>query len=120
MSLSEKIKNFRFYIDADNLNIRAEQLRTRMEMYPSLILSQVGLEPLFVWLFWDHAQHEVLLLWLVLCYVLHAYELARWAMYKDLLNTLDQCRSWHRHFTFSSLVSGSMWGVAAILFSPPI
>lgn len=118
MSLSEKIKNFRFYIDADNLNIRAEQLRTRMEMYPSLILSQVGLEPLFVWLFWDHAQHEVLLLWLALCYVLHAYELARWSMYRGLLHTLEQCRSWHRHFTFSSLVSGAMWGAAATLFFP--
>lgn len=118
MSLSVKIKNLRFGIDADNLNIRAEQLRTRMEMYLSLILSQVGLEPLFVWLFWGHAPHEALLLWLALCYILHAYELAIWWLYKEALSTLEQCRSWHRHFTWASLLSGSMWGVAAILFFP--
>lgn len=118
MSLSEKIKEFSFGIDTDNFNIRAEQLRTRMQMYPALILSQVGVEPLFVWLFWDQAQHEVLLLWLVLCYVLHAYELTRWGVGKERLQTLDQCLSWHRHFTFSALVSGAMWGAAALLFFP--
>jgi hypothetical protein len=118
MTLSRKFKRFRFRIDKSNLNIRAEQLRTRMEMYPSLIFSQVALEPLFVWLFWDMAQHGALILWLLLCYGLHTYELERWIKYKGMLESLEQCRSWHRHFTFSSVVSGSMWGGAAVLFFP--
>jgi response regulator RpfG family c-di-GMP phosphodiesterase len=118
MTLSRKFKRFRFRIDKSNLNIRAEQLRTRMEMYPSLIFSQVALEPLFVWLFWDMAQHGALILWLLLCYGLHTYELGRWIKYKGMLESLEQCRSWHRHFTFSSVVSGSMWGGAAVLFFP--
>ncbi|MFA6120706.1 MAG: HD domain-containing phosphohydrolase [Sideroxydans sp.] len=95
-----------------------EQLRTRMEMYPSLVLSQIALEPLFVWLFWDHAPHDALLVWLLLCYGLHAYELVRWVKYKGMLETLEQCRSWHRHFTFASVVAGAMWGAAAVLFFP--
>lgn len=118
MSLTRKIKRFRFRIDKSNLNIRVEQLRTRMEMYPSLVLSQIALEPLFVWLFWDHAPHDALLVWLLLCYGLHAYELVRWVKYKGMLETLEQCRSWHRHFTFASVVAGAMWGAAAVLFFP--
>lgn len=118
MSLSKKIRKYWFRIDKGNLNIRAEQLRTRMEMYPSLVLSQVALEPLFVWLLWGHAPHDALLLWLMLCYVLHAYELTRWTLYRRLLETLDQCRSWHRHFTFASVIAGSMWGAAAVIFFP--
>ncbi|MFA6487385.1 MAG: HD domain-containing phosphohydrolase [Sideroxydans sp.] len=89
-----------------------------MEMYPSLVLSQIALEPLFVWLFWDHAPHDALLVWLLLCYGLHAYELVRWVKYKGMLETLEQCRSWHRHFTFASVVAGAMWGAAAVLFFP--
>lgn len=118
MTLSRKLSGIGFRINKGNLPIRAEQLRTRMGMYPSLILSQVALEPLFVWLFWDIARHEELLLWLSLCYGLHVYELARWVMYRGMLETLEQCRSWHRHFTFASVVSGSMWGAAAIIFFP--
>ena len=118
MNVFPKLSKIGFRINKGNLPVRAEQLRTRMEMYPSLILSQVALEPLFVWLFWDMALHEALLLWLTLCYGLHAYELVRWAKYKGMLETLEQCRSWHYHFTFASIVAGAMWGVAAILFFP--
>ena len=44
-----------FHIDQQNLRVRAEQLRTRMTVYPSLVLSQAALEILFVWLFWGLA-----------------------------------------------------------------
>ncbi|MBU1775440.1 MAG: phosphohydrolase, partial [Gammaproteobacteria bacterium] len=53
-----------FRIDSDNLAIRLEQLRTRMAAYPTLIISQVLLQPLFVWLFWEQASHTQLLFWL--------------------------------------------------------
>lgn len=118
MNVSRKLIKIGFRISKGNLAVRAEQLRTRMEMYPLLIISQVALEPLFVWLFWGVAQHEALLLWLLMCYGLHAYELVRWVKYKRMLETLEQCRSWHHHFTFASIVAGAMWGAAAILFFP--
>lgn len=107
-----------FPIDQDNLRIRIEQMRTRMEMYPALIFSQVVLQPLFVWFFWDHASHTYLLLWLACLYGLHSVELVNWALHKNDLNTVQECRDWHLHFTFFALISGILWGMAAMLFFP--
>jgi response regulator RpfG family c-di-GMP phosphodiesterase len=118
MSIFNKIRRIRFCIDESNLNIRAEQLRTRIEMYPSLVLSQIVLEPLFVWLFWGQVPHESLLLWLLTCYGLHAYELLRWFRQRGRFETLDECLSWHHHFTLASIFSGALWGATAVLFFP--
>lgn len=107
-----------FRIGRDNFLVRAEQLRTRMEAYPVLILSQVLLQPLFVWLFWDKAPHAGLLLWLAASFALHAVEFFNLVMHVDKLKDEKQCRDWHVHFTFFALASGSLWGAAAMLFFP--
>lgn len=108
-----------FRVDQDNLRVRIEQLRTRMDMYPSLIFSQVVLQPLFVWMFWNQAPHNYLLVWLACFYGLHAVEVVNWAFHRSKLNTLQECKAWHLHFTFFSLVTGILWGVAAWYFFPP-
>ena len=107
-----------FRIDQDNLLIRSEQLRTRMAMYPSLIFSQVMLQPLFVWLYWDLASHTLLLFWLACSYALHAVEVVHLLQHRDRIDTEQECREWHLHFTFFALASGALWGVAAMLFFP--
>ena len=98
--------------------MRAEQLRTRMTVYPSLILSQVVLEFLFVWLFWDQAPHPILLAWLSIIYAMHAVELVEWSLHRNKLNTQHECRNWNTYFTFFSLAAGALWGAAEILFFP--
>ena len=112
------ICNLGFRIDETNLRVRAEQLRTRMEMYPSLVLSQVVVEPLFVWLFWKQASHQLLLLWLVVIYAAHCVELFKWALHRGRLNTLQECRDWHAYFTAFSLAAGLLWGLAIVIFFP--
>ncbi|MBU1426524.1 MAG: HD domain-containing protein [Gammaproteobacteria bacterium] len=107
-----------FRIDQQNLRVRTEQLRTRMTVYPSLVLSQAVLEVLFLWMFWDHAPHQYLLSWLAVFYAMHAVELIEWSLHRDQLNTLQECRNWHAYFTFFSLAAGILWGVAVIAFFP--
>ena len=109
-----------FVLDQDNLRVRIEQLRTRMEMYPALIFSQVVLQPLFVWMFWGQASHKLLLLWLACFYGLHAVEVVNWALHRNKLNTMQECRAWHLHFTFFALATGLLWGAAAVLFFPTV
>ncbi|HAF45623.1 MAG TPA: phosphohydrolase [Gallionellaceae bacterium] len=113
-----QLDDLAFRIDQDNLLVRAEQLRTRMVMYPSLIFSQVILQPLFVWMFWGQAAHSQLLLWLACSYALHAVEVVNLVLQRGRLNTVEECRDWHLHFTFFALASGALWGVAAMLFFP--
>ncbi len=117
-SFCSSLCEFGFRIDSDNLLIRTEQLRTRMGTYLSLILLQMGLQPLFVWLLWDHASHGGLLVWLAAFYTLHAVELVRWARHRQKLNTVDECHEWHVFFTAFALVAGLLWGVAAVVFYP--
>ena len=102
--------NFGFSMDEANLRVRTEQLRTRMGMYPFLVLSQIIIEPLFVWMLWGHASHQMLLLWLAVIYALHLVELFKWALHRDQLNTLPECKAWNSHFTNFSLAAGLLWG----------
>jgi response regulator RpfG family c-di-GMP phosphodiesterase len=107
-----------FHIDQQNLRVRAEQLRTRMAMFPTLVLSQVVLQLLFVWLFWAQVPHEKLLMWLAAVYALHTAEMVMWVLHRHELNTIRECRDWHIHFTIFALAVGILWGVAAFSFFP--
>ena len=107
-----------FHIDENNLRVRAEQLRTRMSMYPTLILSQICLQPLFVWLYWEHTPHYWLLLWLATFYSFHAVELVKWQRDRNRLNTAEECRDWHTHFTVFALGAGLLWAVGAGAYFP--
>ena len=107
-----------FHIDQQNLRVRAEQLRTRMAVYPSLVLSQAVLEVLFVWLFWGLTSHQILLSWLAVFYAMHTVELVEWSLHRNKLKTLEECRDWHAYFTFFSLAAGILWGVAVVAFFP--
>jgi response regulator RpfG family c-di-GMP phosphodiesterase len=109
---------FSFRVGSDNLNVRIEQLGIRAAMYPPLIGSQIILQPLFVWLFWDYASHGFLLLWLACFYALHTLEVERWLVLKNKLSTVSECRDMHAHFTLFALSAGVMWGAAAVLFFP--
>lgn len=124
VSVNHKLSQSRFgdsvfRLDQDNLRVRIEQLRTRMEMYPALIASQVILQPLFVWMFWGQASHTLLLLWLACFYGLHTVEVVNWGLHRNKLASIQECRAWNLHFTFFALVTGLLWGVAAMLFFPP-
>lgn len=108
-----------FQVTEDNLRIRADQLRARLRMYPAMILSQVFLEPLFVWLFWDHADHVNLLLWLNVIYTSHSIDGFLWWKYRSQLNTVADCKRWSRIFKIVTASSATLWGMIAILFFPP-
>lgn len=108
--------NSGFWIDETNLRVRAEQLRTRMAMFPSLVLSQAVIEFLFVWMFWGQVSHQLLLLWLAVHYTLHFEEFFKWALHRDKLNTLQECRDWHFRFSWLALAGGILWGSAAVMF----
>ncbi|OIR14658.1 cyclic di-GMP phosphodiesterase response regulator RpfG [mine drainage metagenome] len=112
------LDDYIFHIDQANLRVRTEQLRTRLSVYPWLVLSQIVLQFLFVLLFWDQALHRLLLSWLAILYALHAAELVRWSTHRDELNTLQDCRDWHLHFTLFAIAAGVMWGVATVIFFP--
>ena len=107
-----------FHITEENLQIRADQIRARLRLYPVMIIIQVLLEPLFVWLFWHHAEQKLLLVWLACIYTIHALDVLTWWRYREYLHTLQECRQWSRRFKLFTILTAIMWGLNAILFFP--
>lgn len=108
-----------FHITEENLQIRADQLRARLRLYPVMISIQVILEPLFVWLFWERADQQHLLIWLACIYLIHAIDLLSWWRYREHLLTVVDCRQWSRRFKFFTVLTSLMWGMNSLWFFPP-
>ena len=117
-ALSTFFDDLRFRIDESNLSVRAEQLRARLKLYPLMWLGQMLAEPFFVWLMWDVASHQHLMLWLGCVYLLHLAEIVSWLNYRKETHTVAECRDWSRQFISFGLVIGMMWGVGTLFFFP--
>jgi response regulator RpfG family c-di-GMP phosphodiesterase len=128
MSTSPAIKNrcslfesLRFRIDANSLPVRAEQLRARMKLFPTIMLSQLLIEPAYVWLLWGAhtSSHPYLLLWLGCAYLIHLAQFVLWHRHRNELDTLAQCKKWSRYSFLFALSLGMMWGFGTLIFLPP-
>ncbi|MFA5825381.1 MAG: HD domain-containing phosphohydrolase [Gallionellaceae bacterium] len=110
-----------FRIDEDNLPVRAEQLRARMKLFPTIMLSQLLIEPSYVWLLWDSPSvlRPHLLLWLGSAYLIHLAQFIRWYSHRNNLDTVAQCQEWSRYSFLFALVMGMMWGFGTLIFMPP-
>ncbi len=105
-------------VSPETLLMFREQLRTRLEMLPSMILGQMGVQLLFAWLYWERERHDAMILWLSAALALHLVELYKWHINRHKLATLADCRVWSARFTFFALTSGLLWGGAAVYFFP--
>lgn len=117
-SLGELFNDLRFGIDQQNLSMRAEQLRARLKLYPLMWFGQMSAVPFFVWLMWDVASHQHLMLWFGCAYLLHLAEIVNWISYRDATNSVVECKEWSRKIIFFGLVIGMMWGFGCIFFFP--
>lgn len=119
-ALNTFFDDLRFRIDDNNLSVRAEQLRARLKLYPTMVFSQALVECGFVWLMWNvpAISHTQLLLWLGCIYLLHLTESLHWLAHRNETGTIKQCREWSFQFTFFALVIGMMWGFGTLFFFP--
>jgi response regulator RpfG family c-di-GMP phosphodiesterase len=111
----------RFRIDENTLPVRAEQLRARMKLFPAIMLSQLLIEPAYVWLLWGKLPnaHPQLLLWLGCAYLIHLAQFTLWYRHRDELDTIAQCKKWSRYSFLFALSLGMMWGFGTLIFLPP-
>ena len=117
-ALSTFFDDLRFHIDEENLSVRGEQLRARLRLLPLMVAAQMLIEPFFVWLMWDIAAHQQLLIWLAVAYLLHLAETVLWLQRRDNLDSIEDCQQWSQDFFNFALVFGMMWGVGTLFFFP--
>ncbi len=108
----------RFHVNEHNLAVRAEQLRTRLRLYPFMVAGQMLVAPFFVWLMWNISNRQHLILWMACAYLLYLAQLVTWLNGRNAVVTVEDCRGWSRHFFGFSLVTGMMWGFGTIFFFP--
>lgn len=107
-----------FPVDEGNLEFRADQLRTRLRLYPTMLGGQSLLVLLFGWLMWDAVPHDTLLLWGLASNAIYAVDLLGWQLYRDRLDTVQDCIRWHITFVLFTAAGGLMWGGAALWLFP--
>ncbi len=107
-----------FRIDAENLPIRADQIRSRLHFFPVMVGSQSLIEPLLVGLLWSQAAHSTLLAWLGVLLLIHLAEMGAWWKYRSFANTVEQCRAWSRAFKVFAVAVAAMWALAVVCFFP--
>lgn len=102
-------------IDAANLPIRAEQIRTRLQGYPLMIVTQVIMGLLLCGLMWEKVAHGVLLGWLSTLYATHLLEGWYWWRYRQAARNLTECKQWRLRFIVFVTLVGAAWGSAGVL-----
>lgn len=107
-----------FPVDDGNLAMRADQLRTRLRMYPTMLGGQSLLVAVFAWLMWDAVPHDTLLTWCAASYVVYSVDMLGWYLYRDRLNSVRDCNRWHAAFSLFTAAGGLLWGGFALWMFP--
>ena len=109
----------RFEINENNLPIRAEQIRARINSYPLMLISEFVLAPLLVMLVWGEIQHGVLLAWLVAVYCVMFIEFLFWRRRRLQAKSVEQNQNWDRLFRQLTAVAAITWGSAGVIMFAP-
>jgi signal transduction histidine kinase/CheY-like chemotaxis protein len=109
----------RFDIDDTNLPIRAEQIRSRIDSYALMLVSEFLLAPLLLLLMWDKISHVVLEGWIAAVYLVHLFELFYWRRHRNEAKTVAENRAWDARFKYLTLLAAIVWGGAGVVMFAP-
>lgn len=109
----------RFEINEANLPIRVEQIRSRINSYPLMLVSELILAPLMLALMWGQISHSVLQAWLVAVYFIHGIEFYFWRRYRSQTKGVSQNRDWNRRFMGLTAMAALVWGSIGVLMFVP-
>ncbi len=117
--MNSLIDLLRFEINEENLPIRAEQIRARIDSYPLMLMAELLLAPLLVALAWDKVSHSILQAWVVAVYGVHLLEFHFWRKLRDQTETVEQNLVWDRLFKRMTALASITWGSAGVLMFLP-
>lgn len=116
--MSKFLDELKFQVNEQNLPVRAEQLATRLKLYPTTVWTTVIVELFFVWGMWNDSSHRVLLIWLVSASLIHIASLSGLAAYKNSPPDIEHCQALSRRFILFSLAVGLIWGFGVFYLYP--
>ncbi|BBE49612.1 Histidine protein kinase DivJ [Ferriphaselus amnicola] len=114
-NLPTLVEELRFHIDESTLLIRADQIRTRLDAYPVMIVSQALLALALVWMMWGVVATHILSGWLALMLTGLALDGLFLFQHRAEVTTVEQCQRWARHFVIFVTLLGGLWGAAGVV-----
>ncbi len=114
-NLPTLVEELRFHIDESTLLIRADQIRTRLDAYPVMIVSQALLAVALVWMMWGVIATHILSGWLALMLTGLALDGLFLFRHRAEVTTVEQCQRWARHFVIFVTLLGGLWGAAGVV-----
>jgi len=101
--------------------ILTEQVRTLYHQAPSAILGSNVIVPLLLSaaVFWNTVPKQLLLVWLALICATAAVRVAVVWAYRRARPNAIAAAYWRRRYMLGTLLSGSLWGAAGVLFFVP-
>ena len=97
--------------------VYVEQVRLVYSQLPTAFVGGTIAAPLFVWIFWNVADHSLLIGWLVCA---QSFLIARMVPYVGFNRRPDDDRieMWGNLFVLLTFLQGSIWGAAWLIFLP--
>lgn len=114
-NLPTLVEELRFHIDESTLLIRADQIRTRLDAYPVMIVSQALLALALVWMMWGVVATHILSGWLALMLTGLALDGLFLFRHRAEVTTVEQCQRWAHHFVIFVTLLGGLWGAAGVV-----
>lgn len=104
-------KLLHFDITEANFQVRREQVRARIAMYPRMLSSQLVVAVLLIAVLWDEVAHPLLLGWFGLVACVHLFEFTQWRSARNLTESIELCRKWDMRFKLHTSLGSAAWGV---------
>jgi diguanylate cyclase (GGDEF)-like protein/PAS domain S-box-containing protein len=99
--------------------IRAEQVRLLFEQLPSALIATTIVGALVVYVLWGHVSPLWLLVWLFALAVTTSARVGLRRAYFKAKPSVTEAGQWGRRFLAGALISGVVWGLAAVFPLPP-
>jgi diguanylate cyclase (GGDEF)-like protein/PAS domain S-box-containing protein len=99
--------------------IRAEQVRLLFEQLPSALIATTIVGALVVYVLWGHVSPLWLLVWLFALAVTTSARVGLRRAYFKAKPSVTEAGRWGRRFLAGALISGVVWGLAAVFPLPP-
>lgn len=117
--MSPLIEFLRFEINEGNLPVRAEQVRSRLNIYPLMLVSELVVALLLVMLMWNRITHEVLMGWLAVVCCVHFVEFLFWRRQRKAVADISQYISADSQFRVLTGMAAIVWGSIGVLMYVP-
>ena len=103
-------------VDPYARQVNAEAIKLLFRNLPNISYSVMVMILVMVWVMWERVAHQTLLAWAALAYTMVFLQFGLSKAFFRKNPSVEHTEKWGRYYTYHSVVDGSVWGSACVLF----